>query len=71
MIKNDLVVASIRNIHSHRCGSRISANDLLEARTQREPMFKNIFEEFHQKNKDILGKLLVGELLSKMNLVHQ
>ena len=70
-IQNDLVVASIRNIHSHKFGSGISANDLLKARKQREPIFKNIFEEFRQKNKDILGKLLAGEMLSKMNLVRK
>ena len=71
MIQNDPVVASIRNIHSHRFGSRISAIDLLESRKQREPMFKNIFEEFSQNNKDIPGKLPVGEMLSKMNLVRK
>ena len=70
-IHNDLVVANIHNIHSHRFGAGISINNLLEKGEIQQPMFEEIFEKFHQNNKDLLRKLLVKELLSKMNLVQK
>lgn len=67
-IHNDFVAASIHNIHSHRFGLGIPVNDLLKKEETRQAMFKEIIERFHEKNKDLLRKLLVKELLSKMNL---
>ena len=65
-IENEWVVASISNLHSQRFGTGIVVNDLLSRDTFSR--IDQIYSKFHDQNKDLLKRLLVDELLSRMGL---
>ena len=67
-IQNDLVVTSISNLHSRRFGSDVKVGGLLCAEDQIDTRVNRIFEEFHNKNKRLLRKLLADDLLTRMKL---
>lgn len=67
-IQNDLVVASIGNLHSQRFGSGIDIGGLRAAGKDGSLRADRIFDDFHGKNKDLMRSLLVDELLVRMRL---
>ena len=67
-IQNDLVVASISNLHSRRFGTDVKVDGLLCAKDQVDARVSTIFEEFHDNNKSLLRKLLSDDLLTRMKL---
>lgn len=70
-IQNDLVVASIGNLHSQRFGKSVSVGDLLHSEAGGQPKADLIFDNFHDKNKELLRTLLVDELLLRMRLLEK
>lgn len=67
-VQNDLVVASIGNLHSQRFGTGIGVGELLVAKDDEASRADHIFDSFHDKNKDLLKSLLVDDLLVRMRL---
>lgn len=66
-IENDVVIASIGNLHSHRLGTKPAVKDLFDPADGNSRIYE-IFENFHNKNKDLLRELLVDGLLDRMGL---
>lgn len=66
-IQNDLVVTSISNLHSQRFGAVNGVGELLQT-GQNGSRADQIFDDFHDRNKDLLRSLLVDELLIRMRL---
>ncbi len=66
-IENDVVIASIVNLYSQRPGTRIAVKDLLDS-ADGSSVIDQVFERFHDQNKDLLRKLLVDGLLNRMGL---
>lgn len=67
-VQNDLVVASIGNLHSQRFGTGIGVGELLSSENGGASKADQIFDSFHDKNKELLKSLLVDQLLVRMRL---
>jgi len=67
-IHNNLVIASISNLHSQRFGKGIGVGELTKTEDGEKSKADWIFEDLHDKNKDLIRDLLTKDLLERMGL---
>ncbi|KAA0909532.1 TIGR04255 family protein [Aquicoccus porphyridii] len=66
-IQNNLVVASIGNLHSQRFGRQVSVGDAYDPNGA-ESVLSQTFDSFHDKNKELLRSTLTDDLQTRMGL---
>jgi len=67
-IQNNLVFASISNLHSQRFGKGIGVGELITNEDGEKSRADCIFDDLHDKNKELLSKFLTEKICKKIGL---